>query len=152
VSVSDSTASDRPIVWRVHLRSAPERVFVFLATDEGRAQFWAERSRAQLDGAAFDLEFPNGQRVTCRVLAHEPPRQFAVEYFGGSRAEFVLAGDGRGGTDLTLTETGVSAAEWPENHAGWVSVLLALKAACDHGVDLRAHDAQRTWDQRYVEN
>ena len=51
---------------------------------------------------------------------------------------------GRGGTDLTLTETGVPS-EWrKENLAGWVSVLLALKAAVDHGVDLRVHDTSRT--------
>ena len=141
-----------PIIWRLHLRSAPEAVFALLATDAGREKFWAEHSRASADGAGIELEFPNGQRLTCRVLANEPPRRFAVEYFGGSRAEFHLAGDGLGGTDLTLTETGVSAVEWSENHAGWVSVLLVLKAACDHGVDLRAHDPRRTWDQRYVEN
>lgn len=123
-----------------------------VATDAGREKFWAERSRATADGAAFDLEFPNGQRLTCHVLASEAPRKFVVEYFGGSRAEFQFADDGRGGTDLTLTETGVPAGEWSENYAGWVSVLLVLKAACDHGVDLRAHDATRTWDQRFVEN
>jgi len=36
--------------------------------------------------------------------------------------------------------------------AGWVSVLMALKAAVDHGVDLRNHDPQRTWDQGYADN
>jgi hypothetical protein len=33
--------------------------------------------------------------------------------------------------------------------AGWASVLLALKAAVDFGVDLRHHDPERTWDQGY---
>lgn len=146
------TEATPPIVWRVHLRSAPATVFAMLGTDAGRERFWAERSRSTTDGAGFELEFPNGQRLTCRVLAREAPRKFAVEYFGGSRAEFHLASDGRGGTDLTLTETGVPAAEWAENYAGWVSVLLVLKAACDHGIDLRARDSARTWDQRFVEN
>lgn len=139
-----------PIVWRLHLRSAPSDVFAFLGTDAGRQKFWADRSREQ-DGVVT-LDFPNGQKLECRVLASEAPRRFTVEYFGGSRAEFQLESDGRGGTDLTLTETGVPPAEWHENYAGWVSVLLVLKAACDHGIDLRAHDAGRTWDQRYVEN
>jgi hypothetical protein len=35
---------------------------------------------------------------------------------------------------------------------GWVSVLMALKAYVDHGVDLRNHDAARTWDQGYCDN
>jgi hypothetical protein len=43
--------------------------------------------------------------------------------------------------------------EWhAEVNAGWVSVLLALKAAADHGVDLRNHDAARTWSQGYCDN
>jgi hypothetical protein len=43
--------------------------------------------------------------------------------------------------------------EWKgEVRAGWVSVLLALKAAADFGVDLRNHDAARTWAQGYCDN
>ena len=64
----------------------------------------------------------------------------------------VLADDRRGGTDLTLTETGVPAKWREENRAGWVSVLMALKAAIDFDVDVRSHDPQRTWDQGFVEN
>jgi hypothetical protein len=33
-----------------------------------------------------------------------------------------------------------------------VSVLLALKAAADFGVDLRNHDPARTWWQGYCDN
>jgi hypothetical protein len=36
--------------------------------------------------------------------------------------------------------------------AGWVSVLLALKAAVDFGVDLRNHDPERTWSTGFVDN
>ena len=60
--------------------------------------------------------------------------------------------DMAGGTDLLLTETGTPPAERAESLAGWVSVLMALKAAVDHGVDLRNHDARRSWAQGYVEN
>ena len=55
----------------------------------------------------------------------------------------------RGGTDLTLRAEAVgSDEEWP----GWVSVLLALKAAADYNVDIRNHDIKRTWDQGYCDN
>ena len=76
---------------------------------------------------------------------------FAVEYFG-SVTTFELTQDGRGGTDLTLTAAGVPPADRVEMTAGWVSVLLALKAAVDSGVDLRNHDPARTWDQGFADN
>ena len=36
--------------------------------------------------------------------------------------------------------------------AGWVSVLLAMKAAVDYGVDLRNHDETRTWSSGFADN
>jgi hypothetical protein len=36
--------------------------------------------------------------------------------------------------------------------AGWVSWLMAMKAAVDFGVDLRNHDAERTWFDGYADN
>lgn len=139
-----------PVQWRVHLRSPPAAVYALLSTDSGRARFWAE-SAIERDGA-IEFRFPNGAMWRGRILAQEPPRRFVVEYFGGSRAAFELAEDGRGGTDLTVTEDGVPQASWTEVKAGWVSVLMALKATVDYEVDLRNHDSGRTWDQRYVEN
>jgi len=138
------------IRWRVHLASPPEAVYDVLATDAGRARFWAETAVER--GGAIEFEFVNGMRWRGAVLAAERPRLFAVEYFGGSRATFELAADGAGGTDVSLTETGVPADWKAENHAGWVSVLLELKAAVDFDVDLRNHDARRTWSQRYCDN
>jgi uncharacterized protein YndB with AHSA1/START domain len=137
------------IRWRLHLASAPERVFEMLATAAGRRRFWAE-SADEVDGA-IRFRFPGGVEWTGRILARVPPARFAVEYFGGSRAEFTCSPDGAGGTDLVLTETGVPPHEWAENHAGWVSVLLTLKAAADFGVDLRNHDSRRTWADGYVD-
>ena len=132
------------IRWRVHLASSPEAVYDLLATDEGRAQFWAE-SALERDGA-IEFAFPNGMLTRGAVLAAEPPRRFAVDYFG-SETSFELEPDGEGGTDLTLTAKGDA-----ESLAGWVSVLLALKAAADFGVDVRNHDPRRSWSQGYCDN
>ncbi len=86
------------------------------------------------------------------MLEADPPRRFVVEYLGGSRVAFELASDGADGTDVTLVDEGVPD-EWEsEVRAGWVSVLLALKAAADFGVDVRNHDAARTWAQGYCDN
>lgn len=85
------------------------------------------------------------------MVESHPPRRFAVRYLG-SLATFELSDDGRGGTDLTLTDAGVADTDRVEVIAGWVSVLMALKAAVDFGVDLRNHDPGRTWDQGFVDN
>ena len=121
-----------------------------LATDKGRARFWAE-SALEINGK-IEFKFPNGQSWSGRVLERIEPHRFAVEYIGGSIVTFELKDDGRGGTDLTLTDKGVAPTEQAEISAGWVSVLLALKAASDFGVDLRNHDAQRTWNASFVDN
>jgi len=138
------------IRWRLHFRSAPETVFRFLSTNEGRAAFWAE-SAVERDGA-IHFVFPGGQTWTGNVLENTPPRRYQVVYYGGSITTFELVGDGKGGTDLTLTDRGVPSADRMEVTAGWVSVLLALKAAVDFGVDLRNHDSARSWEQGYADH
>jgi uncharacterized protein YndB with AHSA1/START domain len=138
------------VSWRLHLRATPATVYDLIATPSGRSRFWAESADER--GGAIEFRFSNGAVWRGRVLERDAPWRFAVEYFGGSRAAFDLASDGAGGTDLTLTETGLPAGDWSENRAGWVSVLLALKAAADFGVDLRNHDRRRSWDAGFVDN
>jgi uncharacterized protein YndB with AHSA1/START domain len=136
------------IRWRIHLSSPPEAVWDLLTTDEGRSRFWAEAAEDR-DGT-IEFVFPNGERHSGAVVEATPFRRYAVEYFG-SAARFELALDGVGGTDLTLVHEVRD--EWHvEVNAGWVSVLMALKAAVDHGIDLRNHDAARTWSQGYCDN
>jgi uncharacterized protein YndB with AHSA1/START domain len=137
------------ICWRVHLRSAPADVFRMLATAEGRARFWAE-SAEEADGI-IQFRFSNGQQLDAAVRQSVNPSCFQLTYFGGSVVTFTLQADERGGTDLTLTEEGAPAGEYEQNRAGWVSVLLMLKAAVDYRVDLRNKDQARTWEQGYVD-
>ena len=138
------------IQWSLHLHSRPEEVYQMLASDEGRAQFWAE-SAVEQDGRIQFL-FPDGQKWQGEILAQVSPRLFRVVYFGGSVVTFTLEEDGAGGTDLTLTDEGVADEYRCEVIAGWVSVLMALKAAVDYGVDLRNHDPIRTWERGFVAN
>lgn len=137
------------IVWHIRLQSAPHHVFALLTTDEGRGSFWAERTEEQEGVVLF--HFPNGEVLRSRIIESLPPQRFSLTYFGESMVTFELekAGDG---TDLTLTESGVREDELSENRAGWVSVLLNLKARADFGVDLRNHDARLTWSDGYVDN
>lgn len=137
-----------PIRWRMHIGAPPERVYELIASDEGRAAFWAE-SAVEIDGCV-EFVFANGYRHRGRIIAREPPRLFVIDYIGG-RARFELAADGQGGTELLLAHDGVGEDEWNEVHAGWLNVLFPLKAHAMHGVDLRNHDPGRSWDQGYAD-
>ena len=134
-----------PARWRLHLAAPPHSVHALLATSDGRARFWAESAVERSGVIAF--RFPNGEAHEAGILASEAPALFELDYFGAA-ARFELADDGAGGTDLTLEHSD----EHPDTRPGWVSVLLALKAAADFGVDLRNHDPARSWDQGFVDN
>jgi len=137
-----------PIRWRMHIPAPPEEVFIALDSDRGRASFWAE-SAAEVDGH-IEFRFINGYAYRGKVLERRPPHVLSIDYFGGP-ARFELSADGAGGTDLLLTHEGVEPGEWNEVHAGWLNVLFPLKAWVTHGVDLRNHDLERTWDQGYAD-
>ena len=137
-----------PIRWRMHIPASPEKVFAALDSGEGRAGFWAEAA-AETDGH-IDFRFINGDTYRSQVLERRPPFVLCIDYFGGP-ARFELTPDGKGGTDLLLTHDGVAPEEWNEVHAGWLNVLFPLKAWVVHGVDLRNHDAARTWEQGYAD-
>lgn len=138
------------IRWRLHLESPPAEVFGLLTTDEGRARFWAES--ASEENGTIVFRFPGGISWHSKIIDQISPRLFRLNYYGGSVTAFELDDDGAGGTDLLLTDTGVSAGDRDDVLPGWVSVLMALKAAADFGVDLRNHDPERTWVQGFVDN
>jgi len=143
--------SDADVIsWRIHLKTSPETVYRFLATDTGRAAFWAEAA-VETDGA-IHFVFPGGQIWQGKILAQDPPRRFSLVYYGGSITTFSLSDAGSGGTDLCLTDQGVPPSDRIEVTAGWVSVLMGLKAAADFGIDLRNHDPDRTWEQGFADN
>ncbi len=137
----------KSVRWLVHLRSRPESVFDMLATDAGRERFWAEDSRERDEIIHFT--FPDRLTLDAEIIEKKPPERFVLEYFG-SIVTFDLKGDGRNGTDLTLSANNVK--HFEEELPGWVSVLLALKAAVDFSVDLRNHDPSKTWNQGYADN
>ena len=138
------------IRWKLHLKSSPEVVYRILSTDEGRANFWAESAVEQ--DKTIHFVFPNQAEWKGRILEREQPRKYVVEYYGGSITTFELSSDDSGGTELTLIDQGVPVEDRAEVIAGWISVLMALKASVDFGVDLRNHDPKRTWDEGYADN
>ena len=138
----------KTVNWRLHCRSSPEAVFELISSDAGRERFWSETSRAS--GNGFQLTFPDGTEELCTIRESIAPSRLAFSYFG-SEVTIELVSDGAGGTDLTLTNSGIAEADYEEVHAGWLSVLLPLKAAVDFAIDLRNHDPARTWRQGFVD-
>lgn len=137
------------IRWKLHFDSPREKVFDALTTDSGRASFWAE-SAPESDGfVTFNIL--NYEPYHSRIHQQEEPSLFKLDYFG-SLVEFELKEDGEGGTNLTLTATQVDESWRMEMSAGWVSVLMSMKAAVDHQIDLRNHSTLRSWDEGYVDN
>lgn len=137
-----------PIRWRMYIPVPPEKVFAALDSDEGRASFWAE-STVEVD-THIEFQFANGYSCKSRILERRPPHLLSIDYLGGP-ARFELTADRKGGTDLLLTHEGVGMEEWNEVHAGWLNVLFPMKAWLTHGVDLRNHDRERSWDQGYAD-
>lgn len=136
-----------PIDWRVHFEASPAEVWTAWTTDGGRERFWAETSRS--DESGFVLCFIKGERLRVDLVEEQAAERLVFHYFGGSTVSLDFAPDGKGGCDLRLREEG--APEPIANYAGWVSVLLACKAAVDFGIDLRSRDPARSWDSGYVD-
>ena len=136
------------IVWRLRLAAAPERVFAAWLSPADHERFWCERSEALPDGS-FRQHFIDGTVAQCAVEDATAAVHIRFRYFE-SHVDIHLQQRGHG-TDLTLVAVGVAPREWNDVHAGWLNVLLPFKAWVDFGIDLRNHDPERTWAQRYVD-
>lgn len=137
------------IIWKTHFSSSINKVFQALTTDAGRSTFWAEQT-VEKDGM-IEFTILNYPRYQARILEQQTPYQFRLEYFG-TDVTFDLETTKDGGTDLTLVAVTDSEETKTEMTAGWVSVLMAMKAAVDFGVDLRNHHPERVWDLGYLDN
>lgn len=138
------------IKWKIHLKSSPEKVFQFLNSDEGRSKFWVESSQEK-DGKIY-FEFPNGYKWVSEIIERITNKKFKIQYIDNSITTFEIKDDGKGGSDVFLSDENVKI-EWKDDVLpGWVSVLMNLKASLDFGIDLRNHDKYKTWDESYCDN
>ncbi len=136
--------------WRVNLSAPRELVFDLLTPDLETDPYRAS-SAGQFDSENGWIA-PEGAHLKDATLDLLPPRRIVARYAGGGVATLDLTDDGRGGTDLRLTDIGQQAEDRTELVAGWVSVLLALKASVDFSLDLRDHDHRTFWTGAYVEH
>lgn len=135
--------------WKVHFSSRPDKVYEALSTDKGRRSYWAE-SAEEHDGK-IHFVFLNGIENTGTILQRIYGQLFSVMYFG-HKTTFNLVSDGATGTQMEMIAENIPDSEIMNVSAGWVSWLMAMKAAVDFGVDLRNHDTNRTWFSGYVDN
>lgn len=135
------------IKWSLHVERTPEEVYEILDSSLGRSRFWAESAEER--SGEIQFVFINGVTHTARILERRPPTEWSIDYFGG-KCTFRLLPDGQGGTDVRVTHE-YPATDFHEVSAGWLNVLLPLKAWAQFGIDLRNHDPDRTWDQGYVD-
>ncbi|UII76895.1 SRPBCC domain-containing protein [Flagellimonas sp. HMM57] len=139
----------KTISWKIHLIANPKRIFDLLTTPEGRKSFWAES--AEENNGTIHFVFPNGETYDSKILKINPNEEFHIDYFD-SLVKFNIEPIENRGSDLSLINEAVSENDYNEVHAGWVSVLMNLKAVADFNRDLRNHDPKRTWNQGYVDN
>ena len=138
------------IKWKAHFRSSPERVYGALASPNERAKYWADTVEERAGKLTYEFK-SMGFRDEGRILKQVPQRLFSVEYLG-TEVNFHLSADSTGGTDLELHVRNVPESRRTELIAGWVNFLMTMRGAVDFGIDLRNHDAERTWNKGYVEN
>jgi uncharacterized protein YndB with AHSA1/START domain len=138
----------------VKLAAGRDRVWQALTTPGGITSWWAERAEIQpTDGGLLRLLFPNRRMLDSKVVMCRPMQFVSFVYFGGTRAQFEVTTHPSGGTVVTVTDHGFSSQEdYAETLAHWTSVLLALKAYLDFGVDLRNHTPAFNWEQGFVDN
>jgi uncharacterized protein YndB with AHSA1/START domain len=139
----------KTIEWKIHLKSDAARVYAFLTTDKGREGFWCENSR-ESDGKIHFI-FPDGTEYESRIIKKIPDKEFCLDYFE-SKVSFKTSTSKDGGSDLILRNENIADDEYTEMHAGWVSVLMNLKAAVDFDIDLRNHNPKKTWKEKFVDN
>jgi len=134
---------------KIKLSSSPEKIYELLSTNHGREKFWVEKSVESNKIVTF--YFPNGAIENCRILKKVEEKYFKIEYFN-SLVEFKIIRHSEKECILELNNFNIPAADRFEQYAGWVSVLLSLKAYADFGIDLRNHHPDYTWDQHFIDN
>lgn len=138
------------INWKLHFSSPIERVFSALTTDKGRKTFWAEQTLEE--NGYIEFSILNYPKYKSKILSNNGKDLFKIEYFGTAVEFQLIATKDDNGTDLILTAFVNDDEVRFEMTAGWVSVLLAMKAAVDFGIDLRNHNIDRVWDNGYLDN
>lgn len=86
-----------------------------------------------------------------KVYERSRPRRFAFEFLDDSKVVFDIEPDGKGGTALTMTNSGLPMKDILDMTPGWVGILMNLKSVTDHSLDLRHRDPYRNWERGYVE-
>lgn len=136
------------MVCKVYCKCNAAKLYSIFNSNEGRASFWAES--AIEENGIIHFSFPNGQCYNAVLLNKIPGKQISLLYF--DTVLTINLYPEQVGAIVEVVNENVPDDEYAEMKAGWVSVLMALKASADHGIDLRNHSAHKNWDTAYVDN
>lgn len=95
------------------------------------------------------MTFPGGEAVNARLIRAERPSVIEMLYFG-AETRFDLS-PAEGGC-VVKVDAMVPEIEFDEVNAGWVSVLMNLKAVAGFGIDLRNHNERYSWARGFADN
>lgn len=121
------------VVFRRHLRAPIEKVWAALTVPERLADWFAQATVDLRVGGTLSLDWGGENRGDMRITVCEPPRSFAwVWGLGGSDTlvRFDLA-PAAGGTEVTLSHTGVPRNGGAGVRAGWHAHLEGLADAVE---------------------
>lgn len=135
------------VSWRVVCHANIKKVFDLIATDSGRTKFWCEQSTTSEDH--IHMIFPGGETETARILKYDRPTSMEIIYFGAV-TKFQIT-ELRSGC-VVHVEAIVRDADFDETNAGWVSVLMNLKAVSTYDIDLRNHKQDYSWARGFIDN
>ncbi len=126
---------DLKVVFRRRYARSIEKVWAALTVPERLAAWLAGGEIEMRDGGAIHLKWENGNEMTGKVVAYDPPRTFAWTWpLGGvdTVVRFDLEADGDG-CWLTLTHSGLSPRPGGGGgvRAGWHAHLEGLLDAID---------------------
>jgi uncharacterized protein YndB with AHSA1/START domain len=128
---------DKPgeIFWKLHFVSSPEKVYSALSKSEERKKYWADSAEEKNGVISYVFNNLNFTDVG-KVIEAVPNKKYSVVYLS-TEVTFTIKSDGKGGADMALLVKKVPADRKVELIAGWVNWLMTMKAAVDHGIDLR---------------
>ncbi len=125
------------VTFRRHLKAPIEKVWAALTIPERLADWFAEAVVDLRVGGAISLDWGGDNQADMRVTVCEPPRHLAWIWALGGRdtlVRFDLLPAASGGTELTLTHTGVPRNGGAGVRPGWHAHLEGLADVVAGGV------------------
>ena len=155
-------AKGKPYDWtrfflRIEIAAPPEKVYRAWTDGDFLAQWFSVRAAVEpKKGGRVYFEWLGGDKLETRVLQARKPSLFRFPFGSHGEEVEVKIRQVPGGSVCELQQTNMKTtprmkvAMHMGCKTGWVFFLTNLKAFLEHGVDLRSHDPQKSYNQNYL--